>query len=119
MQVNAASFTAEASLYKTSGHYRTGRHALNLSPQMISMIYPARDVVIEVGGCLPGTYKVENPDGTYDCWTNPDPWRAAVGAVARLVGRAGAEVGEGSRVLQDAGRVGLTRTRPRVHSEPA
>lgn len=39
--MNMPSFTAEASLYKTSGHYHTDRHAINSSTQMISAIYLA------------------------------------------------------------------------------
>src|SRR4030095_1061815 len=68
-------FTAEASLYRTNGHYRTGRnsHAVNSSAQMISPIHPAREK-IEVHGCAPGSYLVDNGDGTWDCWSNPDPW---------------------------------------------
>ena len=31
-------FSAEASLYKTSGHYHTDRHAINSSTQMTQMI---------------------------------------------------------------------------------
>jgi len=50
--MNMLRFTAEASLYKMSGHYHTGRHAINLPTQMISTIYPAE--VIEVYGCNPG-----------------------------------------------------------------
>ena len=33
--MNTPGFTAEVSLYRSSGHYRTGRHALNISAQMI------------------------------------------------------------------------------------
>src|SRR5262245_59277353 len=34
-------FTAESSLYKTSGHYQAVRHAINSPTQMISAISPA------------------------------------------------------------------------------
>ena len=53
--MNMVGFTAEASLYKTSGHYQTGRsrHAVNLSAHMISTIFPAREI-IEVHDCAPG-----------------------------------------------------------------
>ena len=37
--LNTPGFTADASLYKTSGHYLTGRHSINLAAQMIC---PAR-----------------------------------------------------------------------------
>ena len=47
-------FTAEAALYKASGHYRTGRQALYLPRRTNSAIYPARDEVIEVVGCRSG-----------------------------------------------------------------
>jgi hypothetical protein len=39
--MNIPTFTAEASLYKTSGYYQTGRHMLNLCKQANSTIYPA------------------------------------------------------------------------------
>ena len=55
--MNMPRFTAEVSLYKTSGHYRTGRQAINIPTRMISMIYPAE--VIENYGCAPGSYLVE------------------------------------------------------------
>ena len=45
-------FTAGASLYKASGHYQTGRQAITLPTQMISVIYPAE--IIEVHSCPPG-----------------------------------------------------------------
>jgi hypothetical protein len=34
-------FTAEASLYKTSRHYRAARPAVSLSAQKVSPVYPA------------------------------------------------------------------------------
>src|SRR6266540_1463718 len=34
-------FTAESSLYKTNGHYWTGRHAVNSSAPMVSPVWPA------------------------------------------------------------------------------
>lgn len=39
--MNMPGFTAQASLYKTSGHYHTDKHAINSSTQMISAIYLA------------------------------------------------------------------------------
>src|SRR5688500_9165099 len=39
--MNLPGFTAEASLYKASGHYQTDRYALNSSTQMVSAIYLA------------------------------------------------------------------------------
>src|SRR5437870_5464973 len=40
-------FSAEASLYKTSGHYRTGRYTIDSSAQTVNPVWPA---VINVGG---------------------------------------------------------------------
>lgn len=45
--MNIPGFTAETSIYQTSGHYQTGRHAINLPTQMISPIYP---MMINTGG---------------------------------------------------------------------
>ena len=73
-------FTGEASLYQTSGHYQTDSQALHGAARMTEAIHPARDEVIEVGGCHPGTYKVELPDGSYECWSNPDPWSGGEGS---------------------------------------
>lgn len=39
--INMPGFNAEASFYKTSGHYQSYRHAINSSTQMISAIYAA------------------------------------------------------------------------------
>jgi hypothetical protein len=39
--MNMPGFTAEVALRKTTGHYRTGRRAINLSKQMISAVEPA------------------------------------------------------------------------------
>ena len=50
--MNFPRFNAEASLYKTSGHYQTNRNLINLPTQMVGAIYPAE--VIEVHGCRPG-----------------------------------------------------------------
>jgi hypothetical protein len=36
--MNLPGFTAETSLCKTSGHYRTGRHAINLRSRMIGVV---------------------------------------------------------------------------------
>jgi hypothetical protein len=41
--MNTPRFTAQASLYQTSGEYQTYRHAINSSTQMISGIYSALD----------------------------------------------------------------------------
>jgi hypothetical protein len=61
-------FTADASLYRTNGHYLAGRnrHAIHLPARMIETIRPARDEVIEVHSCPPGWTDI---GGT--CWPNP------------------------------------------------
>ncbi len=72
--MNMPRFTAEDSIYKTNGHYisYSNRHAINMPAQKIDSISPAE--TIEVHGCAPGSYLVDNGDGTWDCWSNPDPW---------------------------------------------
>jgi hypothetical protein len=54
--MNVPRFTAEASLYRTSRQYRTGRHAINVPTQMISTISPAmiREGGIDCGNCVGG-----------------------------------------------------------------
>jgi hypothetical protein len=39
--MNIPAFTAEASLCKTNGHYRTGRYMVNLAAQPVSPVWPA------------------------------------------------------------------------------
>jgi hypothetical protein len=76
-------FTAEASLYKTSGQYRTGRYTVNSSAPMISPMYPAAidvghevivihdpwtpqtepPVIIDLGGTPGGGFTGEGPGG--------------------------------------------------------
>lgn len=57
--INMPGFTAEDSLYRTSGHYRSdrNRHAINLPAQTISTIHPTAamvgEEVIEVFGEAP------------------------------------------------------------------
>ena len=51
--MNMPGFNADATLYKTSGHYQTSRNMINLPTQMGSSIYAAMEV-IEVEGCRPG-----------------------------------------------------------------
>jgi hypothetical protein len=64
-------FTAEASLYRTHGHYRANRHAINSSAPMMSAIHPAE--IIEVHGCAPGSEMIDWGDGTWSCETvGPD-----------------------------------------------
>ena len=70
--MNIPGFTADASLHRTNGHYRTGRnrHAIHLPGRMISPIYPAEINVghetIPVHSCAPGWTDM---GGT--CWPNP------------------------------------------------
>jgi hypothetical protein len=45
--MNIPGFTADTSLYKTSGHYQAGRSAINLRAQFIGTIHPA--VIIAPG----------------------------------------------------------------------
>jgi hypothetical protein len=71
---NMPGFTAEDSLYRTNGHYASFGlwRTINWSARECDSISPAE--TIEVHGCAPGSYLVDNGDGTWDCWSNPDPW---------------------------------------------
>jgi hypothetical protein len=66
--MNMPGFTAETSLYKTSGHYRTGRQAIDLSTQMIGTIHLAatgvlRDVVVRGPGGVVGSGVYRDANG--------------------------------------------------------
>jgi hypothetical protein len=56
--MNMPGFTGEATLYKTSGHYRTGRDIVNSFVQRVSPVRPAareqEGEVIHVHSCPPG-----------------------------------------------------------------
>src|SRR5215813_11267774 len=52
--MNIPSFTAEASLYKTSGHYRTGRGTVSFGNGGSAIHLAMDDEVIPVGDCGPG-----------------------------------------------------------------
>ena len=55
--MNMPGFTAETSLYKTSGHYQTSRQVINLPTQMIRVITPAAikgDGGIDCDNCVGG-----------------------------------------------------------------
>jgi len=67
----APGFTAEASVYKTSGRYQSGSHTINSSTQLINSIRAAE--VIRVHSCPPGWSEV---DGS--CW--PDPLEESGGS---------------------------------------
>jgi hypothetical protein len=60
--MNMPSFTAEASLFKTSGHYQTTRNAINLAAHTGCTIEPALGISdegpIEVHSCRPGTVQI-------------------------------------------------------------
>jgi hypothetical protein len=70
-------FTGEASLYQTSGQYRTDRHAISSAARITETIHPAE--IIEVGGCHPGTFRVDLPNGGYECWSQAEPWLGGEG----------------------------------------
>jgi hypothetical protein len=77
--MNTPRFTAEASLYSSSGRYRTGRPAITLRARMNSLIAPARDEEIEVHGCHPGSQLVEYADGSWECKDDLGPWGGSGG----------------------------------------
>lgn len=57
--MNMPTFTAEASLYETSGHYRAGRCTIDSSAQPNSAVWPAmKDEQIEIHDCPVGFIKV-------------------------------------------------------------
>jgi hypothetical protein len=65
--LNIPGFTAQASLYEPSGHYRTGRHAITSPTPMISLVYPAMKAEeIEVHSCAPGWVDIGG-----SCWPVP------------------------------------------------
>ena len=66
--MNMPGFTADATLYKTSGRYQTSRNMINLPTQMI---YAAE--VIEVHGCRPGTLQLGEGEDMV-CIDPNDPW---------------------------------------------
>jgi len=53
--MNMPGFNADATLYKTSGHYQTSRNMINLPTQMGSAIYAAMMEQIDIHGCAPGS----------------------------------------------------------------
>lgn len=85
-------FSAEASLYQTSRHYRAGVQANKLPAQAIGAFYPAREMeeeVINVHGCAPGFTDI---GGT--CW--PDPLTEPSGSGSAGGGTSGGASGGGS-----------------------
>jgi hypothetical protein len=67
--MNMPRFGAEASLYKTSGHYRTGRQAINSRTKMIGPIHLA--VINDPG---PGETVVIVEKWPPDAWDPLEPW---------------------------------------------
>jgi hypothetical protein len=111
--MNMPRFTAEAAFYKTSGHYRTGRHRVNSPAQRVSPIWPAAmkggDTGGGNGGGPPspggpgGTPESPPPKGSHECsaWVKQtDPFAAKCLAKGRgphgvwqvLCGPAGGEM---------------------------
>ena len=67
MNLNMPRFTAEASLSRVSGHYRSSRNALNAGAQITSGIDTAlRNEDINIHSCAPGWTEVAGR-----CWLNP------------------------------------------------
>jgi hypothetical protein len=68
LKLSIPAFTAEASLYKASGHYWTGQYSW--SAQTVGPVWPTLEV-IEVHDCSPGFIKLgEWPNMT--CIADPD-----------------------------------------------
>lgn len=59
-------FTAEAAMYNTRERYSTTVQMNELRAKAPGLIYPARDEVIEIHGCLPGWSDIGG-----SCWPNP------------------------------------------------
>jgi hypothetical protein len=98
--MNIPGFTAEDALSRTSGHYRTGRHAINSLPQSFRAIYPAAEMLEEV------IVIVEK-------WP-PDPWTPPFSG-----GHDGGGVpGVPSDPWDGGGRGGGGGTRPRPRPRP-
>jgi len=92
--MNMPRFTAQASLYQTSGHYQTGRYAVNLPTQTIGVIYPAlpKDEVgevIDVYGCNPGFFEVGS-GANMTCVLDPS-WAGGEGGPSGGEGESGGE----------------------------
>jgi len=66
--MNMPAFTAEASLYQTTGYYRTTENAVSLSAQEANGIYSAMvgEETIEIHSCAPGWTDIGGR-----CWPNP------------------------------------------------
>jgi hypothetical protein len=86
-------FTAEASLYKTSGHYQAGKYVLNSPTHMISGVYPALSVGLNAR-CPPGDTCCRTcaccdiigfPACCEHCNNSCGPPLGAIGGVAALI----------------------------------
>jgi hypothetical protein len=90
--MNMVGFTAEAALYKTSGHYQTNRNLINLPTQIVGLIYPAE--VIEVHGCRPGHLQLGEGDDMV-CIDPQDPFPGPGGGDGPGVGPGAGPTGGG------------------------
>src|SRR5262245_39953415 len=104
-------FTAEASLYRTRGHYRTGVQVNKLPAKTIGPIYPSSEMEeeIHVHSCAPGWTDI---GGT--CWPNPltEPsWGGSAGG--GMPGSGGAD-----RVVEHPAAALETTGRARVAAKP-
>ena len=95
--MNIPSFTADASLYKTSGHYRSSRPAINSQRQTKGLIYPAvpNEGTYNINGCAPGKVLWGQTDGgeygvDWGCADNPtDGWDDGSGGSGPIVATGG------------------------------
>lgn len=92
--MNMPGFTAEDSLYKTSGHYQTGRHAVNLPTQMIGTIHVAA-TKLDVIDVPPGEDIYIFAKWPPDAWTPPSWGGHGTGAPVQT-GPGGGRGGGGS-----------------------
>jgi hypothetical protein len=68
--MNIPGFSAETSLYKTSGRYQIGRQVINLPTQMNGIIHLAMEKDINIFGCAPGSTMFGQGE---DWYCVPDP----------------------------------------------
>ena len=104
-------FTAEASLYRTRGQYRTGVQANKLPTKTVGPIYPAREMEeeIHVHSCAPGWTDI---GGT--CWPNPLTESSSSGSAGGgMPGSGGADrVVEHPAALETTGRARVAAKLP-------
>jgi len=104
--MNIPGFNADATLYKTSGHYLTSRNMINLSTQMI---YPSAEV-INVEGCRPGFIQLGEGDNMV-CIDPNDPFHRGGGSSGFSTGGGGGG-GTGTQAHRPPPRSHPTRPRP-------